>query len=215
MKDLGGLSFLMPNCRNSGEMSTSLTNTLISKYLIKYALHELNITEKDYFVEGDDNWTAFNSKKSLTKLVKQILEIYSGIGCEATVESCGDIDSEPTFCKIKFVNTEKGLVGFKELPSALMKATWLDSKYQVGNKTFNKILIAKLHSLVHQYNYWPALVDLMNDVVTESQKTIRVDLRAPPTWIKYYTEKRDAAAQGAVTNAQFQLLDTLYGSQLK
>lgn len=183
MRDMGGLEFEMPNCRNSGEMSTSLTNTLLSKYLIMYALEQAGITDADYFVEGDDNWTAFNTEKNFKTVVSNILEVYSNIGCQATVESAGTVDSEPTFCKIKFASTKNGLVGFKDLGGALIKATWVDSKYKPTGRKFNRVLIAKLHSLAHTYNYWPRLVHLLNDVANRSQKHCPVDLRCPPTWV--------------------------------
>jgi hypothetical protein len=46
-----------PCGRNSGEMTTSLTNTLLSQYLFEFAMQELKVDKEEYKfkVEGDDN----------------------------------------------------------------------------------------------------------------------------------------------------------------
>jgi hypothetical protein len=52
-----GVKMLTTTTRNSGEMTTSLTNTFLSKMFFKFACEEcLGYDERDFklFVEGDD-----------------------------------------------------------------------------------------------------------------------------------------------------------------
>jgi len=50
-------------------MTTSLTNTLLSKFLCEYAMQVVGISDFDYFVEGDDNYVAFNGPRSAVDLI--------------------------------------------------------------------------------------------------------------------------------------------------
>lgn len=140
---------LMPCARNSGEMTTSLTNTLLSKYLFQYAAERVGLRETDYdfFVEGDDNYSAFNGPSHLRNA---ILDVYCKLGFEATVESFGGMESTPTFCKINFTECDGSIVGFKRLDHALAKLFWLDANKCVpGSVKSNHYLIAKMHSCLH------------------------------------------------------------------
>jgi len=103
--------FLMALCRNSGEMTTSSTNTLLTKLAIMWSAKKAKIANIRKKVEGDDSLgnTERENKKKL-----QILRAYmSTLGFDTTCEMEGGIEDGPTFCKIRFTDVGGRRVGYR------------------------------------------------------------------------------------------------------
>jgi len=86
-------SSVQPTCRNSGEMTTALTNTLLSELLARYAAKKFKgEVRTSTLVEGDDNITALiGSEEECLKYKDHVLNTYDSLGFSATIESYGPI----------------------------------------------------------------------------------------------------------------------------
>lgn len=65
------LKAILPCCRNSGEMTTSLTNTYLNycvlRNVFEVKLHMIIGVDVDFFVEGDDMIIGFNATQGRTR----------------------------------------------------------------------------------------------------------------------------------------------------
>jgi len=104
-----GFIALTPTTRNSGEMTTSLTNTLLNSLLIRYAMQRLDYDDYDYFVEGDDSIIGMNHDHA-----DSICGILSGVGFQTTIESKTRGLHGASFCKIKFFSKDQDFVAWRD-----------------------------------------------------------------------------------------------------
>lgn len=109
-------------------MTTSLTNTLISKYLIKYAIKIAGVDTSSiwFWVEGDDNLILVKLRigERLQPIVDLFRQTYNDVGFDTTVEMQGTIYDVPSFCKVEFRCLNDEWCGVRRLSDALFKSTF-------------------------------------------------------------------------------------------
>lgn len=141
-------------CRNSGEMTTSLMNTLLTVLICSYTIFKHKL-EADFVAEGDDVYIAFNGAKSR---YKRFIDVYNDLGFSATIESLGTLEVEgATFCKIKFTQIDGKLIGYRELGSTLLKLGWDDKP--ISKRVARNKLNSICGGLLFAYASWGKMID--------------------------------------------------------
>jgi len=81
----GSVTALLPQQLHSGEITTSLTNTIMNQMMISYAFERLGRklgTDFDFLCEGDDNIIFSNSRAD----IEAALNIIKSLGFSAITE---------------------------------------------------------------------------------------------------------------------------------
>lgn len=142
-----GCEFATITTRNSGEQTTSLTNTLLNQVLINYhaKIHNQVVGEDfHYFVEGDDMILGFNDKS----IWSQLRGTYNSVGFQTTVEHEGTFEGS-SFCKVIFGKDSDGnYVGYRRPDHALMKIGFTSKAIRAKDSILARsLLFAKIKSL--------------------------------------------------------------------
>jgi len=110
---------ISPTGRNSGEMTTSLTNTLLSELVMRYVDH-VTQSHMDFIVEGDDNIFGWDADVP----VERFTAIMSRLGFDTKIDFIGDSIDGAQFCKMIYVKSDGRTSAYRELGSLLMKLGW-------------------------------------------------------------------------------------------
>lgn len=132
--------------RMSGEMNTSLGNSLMNYFLICFWAH-LNGVKVIAIVEGDDGLFTVITDKDLD------VKIFEDMGCSIKIESYSDV-GEAGFCQAYFDVEE--CINLVDPRKVLMNFGWTKRKYlRAKFSTKMQLLRAKALSLLCQYKGCP------------------------------------------------------------
>jgi hypothetical protein len=100
-----GVSYRVPGCRMSGDMNTSLGNTIIQMTLLKSVCREIDC---DILVEGDDA-VVFANRHDIQKLSAVMSERGREIGMIYKLSSIASSLEEIDYCSTRLVETGNGV----------------------------------------------------------------------------------------------------------
>jgi hypothetical protein len=145
------LSMLIPTCRMSGEMNTSLGNGFSNLMFALFLAHRKGCTNIRMVVEGDDGLMKYDGPRLCA-------EDFALLGLSIKLENHDDI-RRASFCGIIF-DTED-LINVTDPREVLATFGWGTARY-LGAKHSKKmsLLRAKSLSLAHQYPGCPILSEL-------------------------------------------------------
>lgn len=151
--------------RMSGEMCTSLGNTLTNKYLIEFVCFKQGIKHKK-MVEGDDG--LINTDKHIDP------SMFTALGFTIKLEE-GRKLSDVSFCGLVFDETDENIIT-DPIPEVLTLG-WASKKY-IGssNKSKLALLRCKALSLAYSYPGCPILQPLAKYVLRNTQHIKKGDL---------------------------------------
>jgi len=169
------LMAIIPACRMSGEMNTSLGNGFMNLMLYLFLNEVSGNTHVDCLVEGDDLIGCFTGKNLSA-------ELYAELGFTVKLEYHADVCTA-SFCGLIFDPEE--LVSLPNPIKVLLNTGWTTANY-VGSslKTRMGLLRAKGFSLVSQYSGVPIVQSLGLYIL---RVTNSFALKIPVKWTEWQT----------------------------
>lgn len=199
IKSKNGVELHTITTRNSGEQTTSLTNTLLNYLLIMLhaQLNKQRVGQDfDFFVEGDDMIIGFNNKA----VWSQLKHTYNMVGFQTTVDHSGTFEGA-SFCKIIFMQDKTGAYqGFRRVDHTLLKLGWTrKSVRKRDSQTARNLMHAKALSCKSMFHSSVHMCSLMDTIIAKLGF-----VRA--------TKDNETHLQPAMTSTT--LVDAIYGADL-
>jgi len=128
-------------CRMSGDMVTSLGNSLDNYLLIRYMLLSLGVEDGKYmiYVEGDDS--------IIVSSVKLNSEMFLQAGFTTTIEDYSDV-SHASFCGLVYDECTMNII--RDPIKFLLKFGWTDKQVYCGEERAKSLLRGKAYSVLYE-----------------------------------------------------------------